>query len=62
MADASWQLRVIRDFDGDGKPDLLWRNPFSGEQVVWWMDGPILKYGEFGTPFAAAGWTLAGPR
>jgi hypothetical protein len=58
----TWQLRVIRDFDGDGKPDLLWRNTASGENAVWWMEGHILKYGEFGTPLPPGGWTLAGPR
>ena len=58
----AWQLRVVRDFDGDGKPDLAWRNSVSGENVIWWMDGHILKYGEFGTPLAPGGWTLAGPR
>jgi hypothetical protein len=27
------------DFNGDGKPDILWRNSMTGEVVVWIMDG-----------------------
>jgi hypothetical protein len=27
------------DFNGDGKPDLLWRHVPTGECVVWFMDG-----------------------
>jgi len=28
-----------RDFNGDGKPDILWRDSSSGQNVVWYMDG-----------------------
>jgi hypothetical protein len=27
------------DFNGDGKPDILWRNAVTGENYVWYMDG-----------------------
>jgi hypothetical protein len=27
------------DFNGDGKPDLLWRHQTAGHLVVWYMDG-----------------------
>jgi hypothetical protein len=27
------------DFDGDGKPDLFWRNYGTGRNVLWFMDG-----------------------
>jgi hypothetical protein len=27
------------DFDGDGKPDILWRNSSTGEVMVWYMNG-----------------------
>jgi hypothetical protein len=27
------------DFNGDGKPDILWRDSSTGQNVVWLMDG-----------------------
>jgi hypothetical protein len=30
---------VVNDFDGDGKPDILWRSPLTGDNVIWLMDG-----------------------
>ncbi|SEH08547.1 FG-GAP repeat protein [Candidatus Venteria ishoeyi] len=30
------------DFDGDGNPDLLWRNPSTGENRLWLMDDATL--------------------
>jgi hypothetical protein len=62
FADSGWQLRVVRDFDLDGQPDLLWRHSLSGQSAVWWMEGYVLKYGELGTPLADTRWKLVGPR
>jgi hypothetical protein len=30
---------VGSDFNGDGKADLLWRNPSDGTTIIWLMDG-----------------------
>jgi hypothetical protein len=29
----------ISDFNGDGKPDILWRNTTNGQNAVWFMNG-----------------------
>jgi len=43
IADALSALGVIRkvnrDFNGDGKADIVWRNPSSGAVAVWLMNG-----------------------
>lgn len=35
----SWEIKTIRDFNGDGTPDILWRNCLSGAVDIWFMDG-----------------------
>ena len=42
------------DFNGDGKPDLLWRHDISGQNVVWFMNGADLASGTFTNPDALA--------
>ncbi len=38
-----WEVVDVADFNGDGKPDILWRNTGSGanrgQNVAWFMDG-----------------------
>src|SRR5437667_5671258 len=34
VADQSWQVAGIGDFDGDGKDDILWRNSATGENYI----------------------------
>jgi subtilisin-like proprotein convertase family protein len=41
---------VRGDFSGDSKTDILWRHDFSGENVVWFMNGTVLTGGTFTTP------------
>jgi FG-GAP-like repeat len=43
VADTDWQIVAVGDFDGDGDPDILWRNtgtgPLQGLNIVWTMNG-----------------------
>ena len=41
--DAAWQLIGASDFDGDGKADLLWRQPNTANTALWLMDGTLIK-------------------
>jgi hypothetical protein len=38
----SWSIVGQRDFDGDGKYDLLWRDT-SGNNAIWLMNGTTVK-------------------
>lgn len=32
---------VVHDFNGDGRPDVFWRNDATGSHVIWFMDGVV---------------------
>ncbi len=34
-----WRIAGSRDFNGDGKTDILWYNSTSGESQIWMMNG-----------------------
>jgi VCBS repeat protein/fibronectin type III domain protein len=37
---AGWTIVGMRDFNGDGKPDLVWQNDATQQVVVWYLGGP----------------------
>ena len=55
----NWTIAGIADFTGDGKADILWRQPKTGELSFWRMNGT--NYVE-SIPFgnSATDWTIAG--
>jgi hypothetical protein len=62
LADTRWQMVGTGDFDRNGRPDILWRHDFSGENVLWYMNGTVLTTGTFLTPSALPDtrWRMAG--
>jgi subtilisin-like proprotein convertase family protein len=50
MTDVRWQMAGTGDFNGDARPDILWRHDVSGENVVWYMNGVTLVGGTFTNP------------
>ena len=53
LGDTRWQIEAVADFDGDGKPDLLWRHRDTGALYVWLMDGTAITGASYLTPAAA---------
>jgi hypothetical protein len=62
FADVNWKIVGATDFNDDGKTDILWRHNFSGENVVWFMDGSVLASGTFTTPSSLpdVNWKMVG--
>ncbi len=58
-----WEVVAVRDYDGDGNPDLLWRDVATGALRYWLMDGIYAKSDEHrqGLP-VETGWTVVGPQ
>ena len=61
VADQSWQVAGIGDFDGDGKSDILWRNSASGQNYLYPMEGRAIKASEgFIRTVADLAWQVKG--
>jgi glucose/arabinose dehydrogenase len=43
VADTTWQIVGVGDFDGDGKADILWRNSATGQNYLYPLDGTTIK-------------------
>jgi hypothetical protein len=65
ISDLSWEIAGTGDFDGDTDTDILWRNygagPFSGWNVIWYMNtaGGITGYGYL-SGITDLGWRIVG--
>ena len=61
-----WRIVGSRDFNGDGKTDLLWHNGSTGETQIWHLNGHALAsratvLGENGTALlVGAPWNIVG--
>jgi RHS repeat-associated protein len=60
VADQSWQVAGIGDFDGDQRSDVLWRNSSSGENYVYLMDGTTIVGEGYMRTVADLNWRVAG--
>lgn len=43
VGDAAWKVAGVGDIDGDGYADIVWRHLATGQPVVWYMRGLLIK-------------------
>ncbi|MBF0537741.1 MAG: FG-GAP repeat protein [Nitrospirae bacterium] len=43
----NWQIKVVGDYNGDGKADILWEDTSKGDIYVYLMDGVNISGGGF---------------
>jgi YD repeat-containing protein len=43
MEDTNWMPAMVADMDGNGYPDIVWRNLVTGENKVWTMVGATVQ-------------------
>src|SRR6266487_2223024 len=48
---------AVADFNGDGHPDLILRNPGTRQTAIWYLNNNVYQGGALG-PTIAAGWVL----
>jgi hypothetical protein len=61
----TWAVTVLarnhRDFTGDGKADILWRElPATGKTVLWTMNGATKTASAYTSASASTAWVVAG--
>jgi hypothetical protein len=61
LEDVRWKMAGVADFDRDGRQDILWHHTHSGEAVLWYMNGTVLRSGTFTDPpgLPDVGWRMA---
>ncbi|MGE0358418.1 MAG: FG-GAP-like repeat-containing protein [Burkholderiales bacterium] len=47
LIDPVWEVAQVADWNGDGKPDLLFRSATAGVVFVWYLDGTTLLGSDF---------------
>jgi hypothetical protein len=62
VADVNWVVGGVGDYNANGKPDIVWRNQGSGDNVIWFMDGGTITGGGVLTPVSDTNWRIVGPR
>src|SRR6267142_4816756 len=60
VADQSWQVAGIGDFNGDGKSDVLWRNSSTGENYIYLMNAIAIAGEGYVRTVADQSWQVAG--
>ncbi|HZT43750.1 MAG TPA: choice-of-anchor tandem repeat GloVer-containing protein [Chthonomonadaceae bacterium] len=51
-----WKCVGTGDFNGDGKPNLVFQNASTGQLAVWYMNGVYATGGAYITPTPLPGW------
>ena len=51
---------TVPDFNGDGRPDILWRSATTGDNYVWYMDGTTVLGGASLPRVSDQNWKVVG--
>src|SRR5262249_33478516 len=60
VADSSWAIAGVADFDGDGKADILWHNGATGANALWLMNSGAIASAATVNAMSDLTWTIVG--
>jgi hypothetical protein len=62
VADTTWRVDAVGDFNGDDKVDLMWRRTTTGDTVAWLLNSLTLQQAAYVTRVASVNWQIVAPR
>jgi hypothetical protein len=60
LTDLNWALAGTGDFNGDGWPDLVWRNTVTGENGIWYIVNGTRSGAEYMPSVLDLNWKIVG--
>ena len=60
IADTNWDIKGVRDANGDGRSDVVWRNHVTGQNLAWLMNGFTITTSAFLPTIADTNWDVVG--
>jgi RHS repeat-associated protein len=60
LTDPNWRIVGAADFNHDTKPDLVWRNAATGQNVVWFMNDTVATGFAVLTAVTDTNWRIVG--
>lgn len=57
IADPNWSIQATGDINRDNRPDIIWRNSVTGENIAWLMNGATLA-GPIALPMVTGPWSI----
>jgi subtilisin family serine protease len=57
-----YRIGAVADYNGDGKPDIVWRNPATGIDTIWIMNGAVLSQVTALPTLTLSAWDIDAPK
>ncbi|MEB3294201.1 MAG: DUF4347 domain-containing protein [Synechococcales bacterium] len=55
---ASWNVKLAKDFNGDGKIEVLWHNAVTGDVAIWTLNGSSIQFHQILHQGVPQGWEI----
>ena len=60
MSNVNWEIKSMRDLNGDGAADVVWRHKLTGQNFAWLMSGINVATSAFLPTVHDLNWDIVG--